>query len=121
MARLIGVQVGARPDDLGYEIDAIGLLPRHRRHGAPGTLASHDDDTALASLVFGEPAVLTVLLEVGRPDVAADVGAIHFNGAGERGASHLAAHRLTKLVAEHEGGPVLHVKIAAELQSADAL
>src|SRR5262245_60420872 len=121
MAGFVGVQLRARRYDLGDEGNAIGFLPGNRGHGAALTLASHDDDAALARLVLRQPAVNAVLLEVRWPDVPADVGAIHLHGAGERRAGHFAAHRLTKLVAEHESRSVLHIEVPAELQGADTL
>ena len=116
------MQLGARPHDLGDEIDAIGLLPGHGGLGSALALASDNDDAALAGLVLGKAAIHAVLFEVGWPNVAADVGAIDLDRAGERCALAISlADRFAELVAEHEGRPVLHVEIAAELQSADAL
>ena len=85
-----------------------------------------DDDDALplAGLVFGKAAVEAVLLAVLRPDVAAEIGAVHFDGpagAADLDALGLRRHRLTDLVGQHERGLVLDVQVARQRERALAL
>jgi hypothetical protein len=67
MARFIGMQLGARPHNLGDEIHTIGLLPRHGPERAALALASDHDHAALAGLVLRQSAINAVLFAVPRP------------------------------------------------------
>jgi hypothetical protein len=53
--------------------------------------------------------------------MAAEIGAVHFDEVGELHICGLCRHRLAQLVQEHEGGLVLHIEIAGELDGGDSL
>jgi hypothetical protein len=103
MAGFIGMHGRAIGHNGLHELHAIGLLSRHSRLGAALALARDSDNAALAGLVFGETANNAILFQIGRAHVAADVRAVDFDRAGERGIRHLACHCLTQLVRKHEG------------------
>lgn len=55
---------------------------RHESQRVTVALAPHDGDLALARLVLSLAAVDSIRLEIGRANVAAEVGAINFGRAG---------------------------------------
>ena len=107
------------PRVLRLEPRVTFLAARHRGGCGPST-------TTIAALlqtftVFGKAAVL---LAVVRPDVAAEIGAVHLDrpaGAAELDVPGLRRHRLTDLVGEHEGRLVLDTQLARQGERALAL
>lgn len=118
---LIGVQHGPEGYALADDLDAIGFLLHDEGQRAALALAQDDDHAAVGVPVLGQAAVLAVLLLVLRPDGAAEVRAVHFDHAGKRHVVIALRHRLAELVGQDEGGLVLAVQIARELEGADPL
>ena len=101
-----------------------GFRLEHGRQAVAAVLADHDDDLALAGLVFGQAAVTAVLAQVGGLHVAAEIGAIDCGLlalAADLAAAHLGGHRLAHLVAENERRLVGQAKVAAHGEHALAL
>jgi hypothetical protein len=70
----------------------------------------------LPGLVLGKATVHTLLSDVVRADMAAEIGAINLDIAGQLVADGFGGQRLPDLVGEHEGRLVLAIQIAAQLQ-----
>ena len=83
MAGFVGMNLGIGRHDGPHESDALGFRLRDGGHRAALTLASDDDDAALAGLMLRLAAIDAVFNVVGRADVATDIGTIHFNRARE--------------------------------------
>ena len=99
-------------------------MVRPRGGAVRSPFPDNDNALPLAGLVLGEAAVEAVLLAVLRPDVAAEIGAVHLDGpagAADLDALGLRRHRLTDLVGQHERGLVLDVQVARQGERALAL
>lgn len=88
------------------------------------TLTGHDNHLTLARLVLGKATVLPVFLAVLGTDMTTDIAAVNFHVgavATQHDATHFRRHGFPELVGQHVSRLVLHVEIAAELESGDAL
>ena len=121
MAGLVGMDRSAGSGAGLNELHAIGLAAHDSSQGAALALAAHDDDAALAGLVFCQAAVNAVLGIVGRADVTAEVSAINLDLSVERVASRLGRKSLTELVSQNECRLVLTVQGAGKLHHRHAL
>lgn len=118
---LVSVNDGAGEHAGLNRVHALSLGTEGKGEGLTVALADHDDDAALAGLVLGKATVPPILLHVLRPDVAAEIGAIHFHRARHGGVRGLSGDGLAELVSHHKGGAVLAVEIAAQLERGVAL
>ena len=75
-------------------------------------LAGDNDNAALSRLMLHKAPIHTVFFEVRRANMAAEIGAIHFDRAANVEALDLGSHGFAKLVAEHESRLVLAVEVA---------
>lgn len=113
--RLVSVNDGSGQHAGLNRLHGLSLRAEREGEGLAVALADHDDDAALAGLVLGKPAVPPIFLAVLGADMAAEIGAIHLNGAGDGSLSRLGCNGLTKLVSHHERRPILHVQVTGEL------
>ena len=79
--RFVGVDRGVRVDTAFDCGDGLGFAVEHEGQRPTIALAHDDDDAALAVLVFGKAAVDPVFLVIGGLQVAAEIGAVHFDRA----------------------------------------
>ncbi len=76
------------------------------------TLAHDDHDAALAGLVLGKTTIAAIGFIIGRANVAAEIGAVHFDLAGNGLAVRLRGECFADLVGHHESGLVLAIQVA---------
>ena len=76
MAGLIGMDRSTWSSAGLDEGDTIGFAADNCSQGAALALAAHNDDAALAGLMFGQAAVNAILDIIGRADVAAEIGTV---------------------------------------------
>lgn len=116
--RLVGMDDCAGLNALHHFGDRSAFGRRNVRNRAALALAHDNNALALARLIFREATVLAVLFVVRGFDVTAEVRAVDFDRAGQRGVRDFGRHRLAKLVLQNERRPILHVEIARELEGA---
>jgi hypothetical protein len=80
MTGFISVNDTSGRNQLFYKGHSVSLGARDGCQGAALALASNDNDAALASLMLSETAVDPVGLEIGGADIAAEIGAVYFDG-----------------------------------------
>jgi uncharacterized membrane protein len=105
-------------DRLADQRHGITLAGHDERHGATVALANHNNHVALAGLLFGEPAILAVVLPVLGLDMTAEIGAVDFRNllfAVDVGVRDRRPHSLAQLVQQHESALRVDVDIAADL------
>lgn len=102
-------------DPLPGEVHTQGLAQECPGQRPASTLTQDDHHTPLAAAVTQQPAITTLVSPIGRPDMSAKRGTIHFDQALETRLMRLCRHRLAKLVHQNEGRLVLHIQIARKL------
>ena len=117
----VGMDRGECADTITNDRAGIALIGDHEREGPAFALTHHDNALALAGAVRLQAAILAILFPVLRLHVAAKVAAIDLNRAVQGESGLLGSHRLAQLVRENEGGFVLAIEVAAELESGNAL
>ena len=97
---LVGEHGRAGRDARLGDRDAVGLARPDEREGAAVPLPERDDDAAFAGLVLLQPPVNAILFPVLRPDVPAEIGAVHLDFTGKLDADRLAGEGFPELVRE---------------------
>lgn len=118
---LVSMDGAALGDPLADRLNRSRLALEDEGKSDPAAFAHDDHDPTLAGLVDGEAPVYAVLLVIGGLHVAPEVGAIHLHRAGDSRLCLLGRNRLPELMSEDEGGAVLDVEVAGELERAVTL
>lgn len=102
--------------------DRFAFRAKHVRYRAAIALAGDDDDTTLAVLVLGKPAIDPVFFPVGGLEVTAEIRAINLDLASEFvGGLLFGSDGLADFVRHDVSRLVLAIQVAGELQRAMAL
>ncbi len=102
---------GIWSDPFPGELDALRLPKRGSRHRSAAPLAEHDNHPALPAPIGAPPPVDTLLLQIGRPDMATECGTINLDLAVQKDAPGLCLHSFPELVHEHKRRLVLHIQV----------